>query len=171
VECIVRGDWDDPHDRDYTRYCIGEPEQGQTWHRHCLEHVSYQKAQLHQGLDRIIQHLVPDVAENDLVLETMTALDKVSAVRKLVAARATKLLAEQQARLLDDDPPLRIDELLWQADEALDTCEQALTLCSRVLVHQAIYGDDTWLVELTRAGDWIGTALAELGDALPIAIR
>jgi hypothetical protein len=47
-------------------------------------------------------------------------------------------------------------------------CEQALALCSRVLVHAVIYGEDTWLVELTRAGGWIGTALADLRDALPM---
>jgi hypothetical protein len=170
VECAVPAGWDDTQDRGYARECIGEPEKGQTWHQHCLEHVNQQMAELHQGLDKVIRHLASEGTKDYVLLETLTAEDKLIAVRKLVAAHATEteLMAEQQARLRDSDQPLRIDQFLWQTDEALDMCEQALALCSRVLVHAVIYGEDTWLVELTRASDWIGTALADLRDALPM---
>jgi hypothetical protein len=105
----VPAGWDDTQDRGYARECIGEPgyarecigepEKEQTWHQHCLEHVNQQMAELHQGLDRIIRHLAPEVAKDDLLLETLTAEDKLIAVRKLVAAHATELLAKEQAQL------------------------------------------------------------------------
>lgn len=71
---------------------------------------------------------------------------------------------------MDGSAAVAIGGFLNQADDALDQCEAAEVLRGRVLTHYALYGEDLWLVELTRAGDWLGTALAELSDALPIVM-
>ena len=170
VECVVPDDWNDTLDKQYASDAIGEPAEGHTWHEHCMEHIARQMADLHQGLDCVIRHLAPPVSENGALLETMKASAKVSAVRKLVALHAAQMLAEQQARMMAGSPILIIGGFLTQAEDALDVCECAEALQSRVLIHHALYGEDVWLVELTRAGDWIGTALADLADALPIEV-
>ena len=84
--------------------------------------------------------------------------------------KASQLLAEEQARMVAGSPVRKIEAFLSQAEEALDQCERAEFLRGRVLIHYALYGEDVWLRELTRAGDWIGTSLAELGDAMPIDV-
>lgn len=138
--------------------------------RTCMEHVARHVSWLRQGLDQVIGCLVPGVSANEALLETMTTLDKIGAVRKLVAKNAAQLLAEQQARMMAGGPVRKIGDFLNQVEEALDQCECAEALRGRVLTHCAVYGEDVWLMELVLAGDWIGTALAELGDALPMSI-
>jgi len=164
----VPRDWDDTKDRQFVCDHIDEPDDGNSWHAHCMEHVAQQVTWLRQGLDQVIGRLVPEVSANEVLLETMTTLEKIGAVRKLVAKNAAQLLAEEQAQMVDGSPALKIGEFLDQAEDALDQCEWAEALRGRVLVHYAVYGEDVWLMELVHAGDWIGTALAELGDALPI---
>jgi hypothetical protein len=164
----VPTDWDDTKDRQFACHCIGEPEDGNSWHAHCMEHVAQQVTWLRQGLDQVIGRLVPGVSDNEVLLETMTTLDKLGVVRKLVAKNAAQLLAEEQARMMAGSPVLMIGDFLDQAEEALNQCESAEALRGRVLMHYAVYGEDVWLMELVHAGDWIGTALAELADALQI---
>jgi hypothetical protein len=164
----VPKDWDETKDRQFASDCIGDPEEGISWHRHCMEHVAQNVTWLRQGLDQVIGRLVPGVSVNEVLLETMTTLDKIGAVRKLVAKNAAQLLAEEQAQMADGCRVREIGGFLNQAESALDQCECAEVLRGRVLMHYAVFGEDVWLMELVHAGDWIGTALAELGDALPI---
>lgn len=164
----VPTDWDNTKDRHFACERIGEPEDGNSWHAHCMEHVARHVTWLRQGLDQVIGRLVPGVSANDVLLETMTTMDKIGAVRKLVAKNAAQLLEDLQAQMVDGSPALNIGDFLDQVEEALGQCECAEVLRARVLTYYAVYGDDVWLMELVQAGDWIGTALAELGDALPI---
>jgi hypothetical protein len=167
----VPNDWDETKDRQFASDCIGDPEEGISWHRHCMEHVAQNVTWLRQGLDQVIGRLVPGVSTNAVLLETMTTVDKIGAVRKLVAKNAAQLLAEQQARLMAGSPVLKIGDVLGHVERTLDQCECAEVLRGRVLVHYALYGEDVWLMELVHAGDWIGTALAELAEALPIDVH
>jgi hypothetical protein len=164
----VPTDWDDSKDRQFACHCIGEPEDGNSWHAHCLERVAEKVIRLRVGLDQVIGRLVPGVSANEVLLETMTTLDKIGAVRKLVAKNAAQLLAEEQSRMVAGCSVRKIGDFLDQAERTLDRCECAEALRGRVLMHYAVYGEDIWLMELVHAGDWIATALLELADALPI---
>jgi hypothetical protein len=168
VGFVVPTDWDDTKDRQFACRCIGEPEDGNSWRAHCLEHVAEKVIWLRQGLDQVIGRLVPGVSANEVLLETMTTMDKIGAVRKLVAKNAAQLLAEEQSRMVVGCPVRKIGDFLDQAERALDQCECAEALRGRVLTHYAVYGEDVWLMELVHAGDWIATALIELAEALPI---
>lgn len=131
VECAVPRNWNEAQDRDFVSDCINEPDQGQRWHEHCMEHVTWQIATLHRALDGIFCNLVPGISDSENLLPAMTILDKVGAVRKLVASQAAELHAAQLARMMPGSPVPSIGEFLAQVQHALDHCECVDTLRGR----------------------------------------
>jgi hypothetical protein len=157
VACEIPFGWTEAKDQKEVASRIDQPDKDETWHEHCEQHIITQFERLNETLNLAISAFWQGDGWRNELLVALPPTNKVAMLRNLCLRDAEKLAAQRAQTVVD---------YLQQLNEALDRLGRALTLVEQVMVHFALHGQDTWLVEMVRAGDWLGTGHSELYDAL-----